>query len=108
MALVKSGDDAALGALAGEQLVGWVHVQGRRSLELEPFAEVCALVVDDGARGRGVGRKLMEAAEAWAKNQGYGSVFVRSNVKRHRAHSFYEGLGYTATKTSRVFLKTLE
>jgi GNAT superfamily N-acetyltransferase len=49
----------------------------------------------------------MSAAERWAIEQGYRMVTLRSNVKRLRAHAFYERLGYETIKTSKSFCKIL-
>ncbi len=90
-----------------EQVVGWVHVAGRVSLETGPFAQISGIVVDERVRGRGVGRELMAAAEAWAAARGYDVMRLWSNVVRERAHRFYEELGYEHIKTSKVFRKAL-
>ena len=63
-------------------LVGWVHVQRHHSLELDPYALVVALVVDEHVRGAGVGRALLEATEQWARDHGLTEMRVRSNVTR--------------------------
>ena len=105
---LQDKSNAVLGAYEpADHLLGWVHVQSRHTVELEPYAEVRALVVDEEVRGRGTGRRLMDAAESWAKANGYSTMQVRSNVKRERTHRFYERLGYTTTKTSHVFSKPL-
>jgi GNAT superfamily N-acetyltransferase len=107
--LLASPQDACLGAEAPDgALTGWVHIQGRHVLEAEPFAEICGLVVGEQHRGTGVGLKLVEAAEAWARDHGYPAVHVRSNVRRERTHGFYQKHGYALTKTSHVFIKSCE
>jgi GNAT superfamily N-acetyltransferase len=50
----------------------------------------------------------MNAAEQWARGQGYERMRLRSNVVRSEAHGFYEALGYKCSKTSRVFEKREE
>jgi GNAT superfamily N-acetyltransferase len=65
------------------------------------------LVVDEGHRGRRIGRLLMETAEAWASARGCEALYVRSNVVRERAHRFYKEMGYDLIKQSCVFLKEL-
>jgi hypothetical protein len=50
---------------------------------------------------------LVERGEAWARQRGLAAIGVRSNIIRERAHIFYERLGYTVTKTQKVFRKTL-
>jgi ribosomal protein S18 acetylase RimI-like enzyme len=88
-------------------IVGWVHVQVTYLLESDPRAEIWGLVVAKAARGAGVGRRLLEAAEEWAVMLGMQSVVVRSNIVRADAKAFYEHLGYTVTKTQNTFRKTL-
>ena len=86
-------------------LGGFAHVEPRRLLIAEPFAELAALVVSETARGQRVGSALLAAAEAWARQQGFASMRVRSNILRERAHRFYVREGYTEKKRQAVFLK---
>lgn len=94
-------------AEAGGKVVGWIHVAPSVTLESDPSAEVAGLVVDEGFRGLGIGARLIEGAEQWAADQGYGLMRVRSNVKRNRAKRFYERAGYEVTKRQRNFEKRL-
>lgn len=90
-----------------EQVVGWVHVFVACRVESDGFAELGGLVVRDDVRGAGIGRMLVEAAEAWARDEGLAQVRVRSNVVRAATHRFYTHLGYDTTKTQHVFAKLL-
>jgi GNAT superfamily N-acetyltransferase len=92
---------------AEERIAGFVHVQGRLTVESDPRAEIAGLVVDEARRGAGVGHALMAAAERWATDRGYDEVTLRSNVAREHAHRFYQSLGYAITKSSHVFRKAL-
>lgn len=89
------------------QVQGWVHVFGLHLMESEGAAEVGGLVVDSRVRGRGIGRTLMAAAEAWARERGYTRVTLRSNVIRTETHRFYQGLGYTIVKSQHKFQKPI-
>lgn len=106
-ALSSSEDDALLVAESrGEGIVGLVHLQVSRAIEADARVEVKGLVVDERARGRGVGRLLMAEADWFAEARGLGEVFLRSNVIRERAHRFYRALGYEQSpKTSFSFRK---
>lgn len=84
------------------------HAEPRRLLIAEPFVELAALVVDEAARGSGAGAALLAAVEAWAREQGFTSVRVRSNVLRESAHRFYLREGYIEKKRQAVFLKRLQ
>ena len=92
---------------AAGRVVGWAHAFGVYLLESEPYAELGGLVVDEGERGRGVGRALVAAVESWAREGGFASVRLRSNVVRERAHAFYERLGYERVKTQHCFRREL-
>lgn len=69
-----------------------------------PVGRVSMLVVSEAARGRGAGKALMAAVEAKCAGLGCVLVEVTSNVRRDKAHRFYEGLGYE--KTSFRFART--
>ena len=88
-------------------IVGWIHVQATYLLEADPRAEIWGLIVAEEARGLGVGRALVEAAEEWAVQLGLETVVVRSNVVRLQAQGFYEHLGYSVTKTQNAYRKAL-
>ena len=79
----------------------------RPGLDKPPEAIVQALVVDHAARGSGVGKIMMAAVETWAKDRGFTSVALASNVARTEAHTFYEAIGYQRAATSHLFRKTL-
>lgn len=91
----------------GERLSGWIAAQRRLSLEVGERVEITGLVVDGRARRGGVGRALVSAVEAWAREQGMDVVVVRSNVRRQSSHPFYEGLGYVRQKSQHVYGKHL-
>lgn len=73
----------------------------------DPFVELAALVVDAADRSAGVGARLLDAVERWARDGGFGAVHVRSNVIRQRAHRFYLREGYAELKQQKVFIKRL-
>jgi GNAT superfamily N-acetyltransferase len=88
-------------------VVGWLHGAEQELLESGRRCEILGLVVDVTHRGRGVGRRLVQAAEAWASTRGLDQMAVRSNVTRAESHPFYEGLGYVRAKTQHAYRKRL-
>ena len=88
-------------------VAGWIHVQATYLLDCDPRAEIWGLVVAESMRGTGVGRRLVEAAEEWARSRRLGVIVLRSNQLRTRAQGFYQHLGYRITKTQNAFRKNL-
>jgi GNAT superfamily N-acetyltransferase len=93
--------------IADDEVIGWIHLSEVHSLGSEPRAEITNLVVDSRFRGAGTGRLLVERGERWARERGLAVIGLRSNVVRERAHVFYARLGYTLTKSQKVFRKKL-
>jgi GNAT superfamily N-acetyltransferase len=88
------------------RLAGWVHVFGKLLLELE-YAEIGGLVVDSDFRRQGIGEKLMNICEDWAKENGYHEIRLRSGGQRNDAHAFYERIRYENTNWQQVFKKNI-
>lgn len=57
-------------------------------------AEVKRMFVVQEARGRGVGRTILENLETFAKNFGYRSIRLETGLKQPEAISLYESAGY--------------
>lgn len=105
------GDDRhciQVAVMEGMGLVGWIHVFRHELLGAEPFAEIGGLIVDDTYRGRGIGARLIEAAECWAKSNGLAMLRVRTRIERERAHQFYYRQGFEHLKTQLVLAKRFE
>jgi GNAT superfamily N-acetyltransferase len=88
---------------------GVIAVQICRFFERDgAWGRITALVVLDRVGGRGVGSRLVAAAESFAADRGCVRMEVTSADRRAEAHKFYQGRGYTdqAGKSSR-FLREL-
>jgi GNAT superfamily N-acetyltransferase len=59
-----------------------------------PIARITALVVDQRARRRGIGRLLIDRALRWAMQRGCEFVELTSALNRAEAHAFYRDLGF--------------
>lgn len=93
------GDDPASAAYvadAGGELLGVIAVHVCPSFERDgAWGRITALVVAERTRGRGVGSRLVAAAESFAADHGCLRMEVTSADRRTDAHAFYRSLGYT-------------
>lgn len=89
------------------RVVGFCGVYVNRTVEADARVEISGLVVEERVRSGGVGKRLLDRAEEWAREKGCKSIGLRSNVIRERAHAFYERNGYRVIKTQKSFRKDL-
>lgn len=56
------------------------------------------VIVKSAWRGRGVGRALLAALEAWAHGEGLRRLQLLADMDNHPAHGFYRKNGWTETR----------
>lgn len=75
--------------------VGFVHlVKADDFFDGRPNCHISDLAAAPGEEGRGVGRALLEWAEAWAREQGCRRVTLSVFPGNERARRLYEATGY--------------
>jgi GNAT superfamily N-acetyltransferase len=94
--LARNRDHHLLVAEHSGRVVGTLHLLVFRHLGhgLRPVAIVENVVVQSGLRSKGIGERMMEAAGTIAQANGCYKMALTSNIKRPRAHRFYERLGW--------------
>jgi len=102
-----AADPAQSILVAGRPAAAFIHLRVVESLTSPRETEIEALVVDEAARSRGLGKRLIAATIEFARQRGCAAVRVRSQVKRERAHAFYEREGFARVKTQHVFTRSL-
>jgi ribosomal protein S18 acetylase RimI-like enzyme len=95
---VDSSSGQIIGA-ASVHVIPLLHTRGS-------LARLTSLAVRSTAFRRGVGRKLVAAAETFARHAGCRRLEVTSSDQRTDAHKFYRSLGYAVN--SRRFIKHLD
>jgi predicted N-acetyltransferase YhbS len=105
--VLESDEGRLLVAESDGRVVGWIHVIRYGSIHSDPSAAIVGLIVDEAYRSRGIGKKLIRAAERWGRARGIERFIVRSNEKRPNTVSFYTANGYNLVKKSNVFQKRI-
>jgi ribosomal protein S18 acetylase RimI-like enzyme len=96
--IVADNDYDTLVARDGEQVVGFIGVRVGPLYESDaPYGQIMALAVAVDYHRRGVGTRLIRAAESTLISRGAGLSVVTSGNQRAGAHAFYETNGYTFT-----------
>jgi ribosomal protein S18 acetylase RimI-like enzyme len=91
---LERGTRVLLAAYDGDDLVGCVQLVHAWPPNSQHRADVAKLIVDRSARGRGVGRALMERLEEEARTDGK-SLLILDTVAGSVADGLYERLGWT-------------
>ena len=86
-AVFVAEEEAGMSGLIACHSFEMLHRPGR-------LGRITALVVTEAARGRGVGRALVHAAEEHLRAHGSTKLEVTSAEQREGAHRFYASLGY--------------
>jgi GNAT superfamily N-acetyltransferase len=92
------------------EVLGVVTVHLFQSIHsIEPAAWLTSLVVDEEARGQGIGSALVARAEDWAIKHGALRLSLTSAFHRERAHEFYKTRDYehTGVRLTKVFVNRL-
>ncbi len=100
-------EDRLLLAVHGELLLGYAHLCIAKTLSRNPAAEIVAIIVRRDRRRQGIGRRLIAAAETWARQAGREHLLLHTEVIRTEAHAFYAALGYEKSATIIEFQRDL-
>lgn len=97
--------DWILVAVYGSKVIGMELLHRTHFLHRSPDGRIVSLVVCETHRSRGVGARLIEAAESVFRDWGCGRVEVTSGAAREAAHRFYVRAGYS--EQPKRFIKLL-
>lgn len=96
---------------AAGEAVGFVEVDLRSHANgcdpSQPVGFIEGWYVVDAHRGRGVGRELVAAAEAWARAHGCREIASDTQIENDLSQRAHEALGYTVVDTCVNYRKAL-
>lgn len=100
-------DHCILVAVIDGSVAGYIHASNYELIYSNPMKNILGLAVFRSFARKGVGRKLLNAVEDWAKEDGAAGIRLNSSSFRKGAHLFYESCGYTKNKEQFNFSKFL-
>jgi GNAT superfamily N-acetyltransferase len=92
------------------RLCGFISISSRpwaEGSDVEPVAHVEAWFVDRKMRRRGVGTKLMQAAEQWARINGFAEICSDAEVDNETSLAAHARLGFEPTLRLQYFRKPI-
>ncbi|MCL2512883.1 MAG: GNAT family N-acetyltransferase [Oscillospiraceae bacterium] len=93
-------------ALLEDEAVGFIASARHYGIGIEgSYMVIIGIAVKEEAQNKGIGKKLLQHMENYAKEKGVFSIYLNSDFKRTAAHTFYERNGYG--KGSYGFGKTI-
>lgn len=96
--LAATGADRVLVAVVEGRVAGVAGLTYAWMLHVDaPTARLMSIVVDEACRGRGIGRRLIEASLEQSRIWGCDRIELTSRLERGAAHSFYEAVGFEHT-----------
>lgn len=97
--------DKVFVACIEDTVVGYIHGCDYECTYSDSLKNIMAIAVDEGFRGNGAGKALLDAIESWAKECGCCGVRLVSGFDRVGAHEFYSHCGYINRKQQKNFIK---
>lgn len=87
---------------------GYIHAEDYDVLYFPTMKNILGLAVASEYRRLGLGTKLMQAVENWARETGVYHIRLNSGMTRKGAHDFYRRNGFSDEKEQMRFMKTLD
>jgi predicted N-acetyltransferase YhbS len=96
--LAERNTDPVLLAAEADMAVGLIAIHRTTMLHVnKQVARITALIVRDEARGKGVGRALVDAGAELARQAGYDLVELATALHPRQRAAFCKAIGFTAS-----------
>jgi len=94
LAAAARGDGAVFVAAAADQVLGVITIGPSTHFTGERDGYIGELAVAEHASRQGIGRALIDAADAWAREHGLAHLTLHTGARNDGARAFYAALGF--------------
>ncbi|PAB60432.1 GNAT family N-acetyltransferase [Anaeromicrobium sediminis] len=103
--ILENTKDRIIVAEINNKVIGYIHGSPYELLYYDSVINIVGLVVDKNCRRLGVGKKLINEIELWARENNFKGIRLVSGWDRKGAHDFYEKCGFINRKDQKNFIK---
>lgn len=104
--IYKTNDKIIVITDKDDSVIGYIHGTPYELMYCDSLVNILGLVVDNQYRGKGIGKKLVDEIETWAKKNEFSGIRINSGINRIESHEFYTRCGYVANKDQKRFFKS--
>lgn len=87
------------------KVLGYIQMNDYENTYHKSLKNIITLAVDGNHQHEGIGSKLIEHAEQWAKEDGSYGIRLVSGFERKSGHKFYDKHGYEIRKEEINYIK---
>ncbi|WP_404410219.1 GNAT family N-acetyltransferase [Companilactobacillus paralimentarius] len=87
------------------KVLGYIQMSDYENTYHKSLKNIITLAVDGNHQHEGIGSKLIEHAEQWAKEDGSYGIRLVSGFERKSGHKFYDKHGYEIRKEEINYIK---
>ncbi|MCB2290047.1 GNAT family N-acetyltransferase [Clostridium sp. CS001] len=103
--ILKNTKDVIFVAEQNHEVIGYIHGSPYELIYADSLVNILGLVVKEQHRKLGIGGKLIDRLEVWAKENGFYGIRLVSGADRLNAHKFYKNHEYVYRKDQKSFIK---
>jgi ribosomal protein S18 acetylase RimI-like enzyme len=103
--IIKAPNIALFVAAEGADVLGYIQLSDYENTYHRPLKNLITLATSPRHQRRGVGRRLLEVGESWARADGAAGVRLVTGHNRVDAREFYAANGYEVRKEQTNLVK---
>jgi ribosomal protein S18 acetylase RimI-like enzyme len=103
--IIKAPNIVLFVAVDGTEVLGYIQLSDYENTYHRPLKNLITLAISPQHQRRGVGRRLLQAGEEWARADGACGVRLVTGHNRVHAREFYAANGYEVRKEQTNLIK---